>query len=175
VPKPELFRRDLTETFGRHPPAKGALQQAINRAAMATEILLQMHVRPKTIAFEADLSHGCLVLEDYPVKNVLIRGVPEDLYVADEKNGLITASLSPHMHKINYQVGEEEYDDLPAYVQELVKKLTQWQLMRTLVGEGEIEVLVQTGRHLRTKVSTERLQHAEALRETEGKRFLQYR
>lgn len=122
----------------------------------------------------ANLSQGCLILPDHPVRDLRIEGVAPEMYTVDEEDGLILASLEPHNFQIYYQVGNE-IDELPVYAQELIKKIIQYQLAPNLVEEGEIKVLTETGRNLRTRKERDRRRHAETLRTTTGEGFLQPR
>lgn len=142
-------------SLARRKELEGEAPQAIMEAVLETERLLGEPLLEAGREKEYVLGTGAYFLEDHPVRNLVVEGLPKDYYECNQKRGILTIRGFGVPYRVTYQVGYLD-GDLPAAIQLLLERLTKKKLGIEDLSVEEQEVLVSVAKRVRKVREQER-------------------
>lgn len=141
--------------MARRKELEGKAPQAILGAIEKVEELLGEPLKEDWREKEYVLGVGAYFLEDHPVRNLTVEGLPKDYYECNQKRGILNVRGFGVPYRVTYQVGYPD-GDLPAAIQILLEKLTKQHLGLEELSPEEQEVLVRVAKRVRKLREQER-------------------
>jgi len=150
-------------------------EAALNKSIRVAELFLGETIRRRKIEKKVHLGEMCLVLDEWPIKNLIVEGTEnaENLIYFHEGLGLLFTELPREIYGIAYEVGYEE-GEVPALIKNLIELLIKRLLIEDYLDSRYIEEVIKVRWEERAKQQEEREAYGEAGRARISERLNQY-